>query len=247
MTRDMRRLQFLLVGALVLSGLTMAQAQYTPPRVQYVVNSTSTGRNTEADLAKRVYYIDKGQTSSINKGDILNVYREKRPAAHIRTPMRIFIGTMLITDAYQTSSVGSFTPNEAGINHPVIRHKVAMRRDIVVPRLVIDNSVLFDPGDFQLKQGARAEFEKVAKFVQMFSPAKLVIEGHTDSDGDAEANLKLSNQRAGSVSDWLINEYDFITPAMVEARGYGEEMPIVTNDTPENKKLNRRIEVLVWE
>ena len=44
---------------------------------------------------------------------------------------------------------------------------------------------------------------------------------------------------------WL--RYDFITPKMIEARGYGEERPIVANDTPENKQLNRRIEVLVWE
>ena len=39
----------------------------------------------------------------------------------------------------------------------------------------------------------------------------------------------------------------FITPAMIEARGYGEERPMANNDTPENKALNRRIEVMVWQ
>jgi len=67
-----------------------------------------------------------------------------------------------------------------------------MKSDIVVPRLVIDNSVLFDPGDRSLKIGAAKEFDKVAEFVQMFSPAKLIIEGHTDGDGEAEENLILS-------------------------------------------------------
>ena len=80
-----------------------------------------------------------------------------------------------------------------------------------------------------------------------FTPSKLVIEGHTDADGTAEANQKLSDSRAGMVRDYLIAEYDFITPNMIEAVGYGEDRPIVENNTPENKALNRRIEVIIWE
>ena len=75
----------------------------------------------------------------------------------------------------------------------------------------------------------------------------LVIDGHTDSDGDDEANLNLSLLRATNVKNWLITEYDFITSQMIDARGFGEEQPTINNDTPENKQLNRRIEVLVWE
>jgi outer membrane protein OmpA-like peptidoglycan-associated protein len=244
---SIRRCSAALLGLWLVAQATAAAAQFTPPRIRYVVNPTNSGRADQSNLSERVYYIDKGQTASINEGDVLNVYREKRIAAHIPVPMRVFIGTMTITNAYQTSSVGEFTPNEAGISHPVIRHKVAMNNDIVVPRLVIDNSVLFDPGSFELKAGARDEFAKVAEFVKLFSPNKLVIEGHTDSDGEADANRALSEQRAKNVQDWLINEYDEITQQMVEARGYGEEQPIVPNDNEENKKLNRRIEVLIWE
>ena len=53
--------------------------------------------------------------------------------------------------------------------------------------------------------------------------------------------------RAEAVRQYLIDEYDFISPAMVEARGYGEVRPTVPNNSPENKTLNRRIEVIVWE
>ncbi len=78
-------------------------------------------------------------------------------------------------------------------------------------------------------------------------PGKIIVEGHTDSDGDAAANQTLSNKRANLVVKFLINTYPFITDGMIEARGYGENQPMVPNDTPENKKLNRRIEVIVWE
>lgn len=223
-----------------------AEAQFKPPRIVYVINPVSDGREVGAMLADRRYYVDKGRTSSINKGDVLNVYREKRLVRSAPDPMRLFIGTITITEAQSTSSVGKFEPADA-ITHPMIRMKTAMKGDIVVPRLVIDNSVLFDPGQATLAAGAGAEFQKVATFVQLFSPGKLVIEGHTDSDGDPDANLGLSEQRANAVKDYLVTQFQFITDAMIDAKGYGEEQPIAPNNSPENKQLNRRIEVLVWE
>lgn len=211
-----------------------------------MLNPPNTGNETDGTLDDRRYYIDRGVEMSINKGAILNVYREKK-LSPVVPPIRMFIGTMEITDAKPGSSVGLFQPSEAAMAHPIIRYKTAMISDIVVPRLVIDSGVLFDAADASLKPGAAEEFAKVARFVELFTPSKLVIEGHTDADGEAEANQVLSERRAQSVVDYLVNNYEFISPAMVEARGYGEDQPIVANDTPENKQLNRRIEALVWE
>jgi outer membrane protein OmpA-like peptidoglycan-associated protein len=160
--------------------------------------------------------------------------------------MRIFIGTMTITDSQPGSSVGNFTPN-ANLDKPIVKYKTPVVGDIVVPRLIIDSGVLFDPGKFALRPGAAQEFQKVADFVNNFSPNKIIIEGHTDGDGDEAANQALSEQRADAVVKYLIGTFSFITAGMIEARGYGENQPIAPNDTPENKKLNRRIEVVVWE
>lgn len=247
--RIMERVPRTLAAVVAISGLCaqLAAAQFTPPRIQYKVNPISTGREVDTATVESRYYVDRGLTANINKGDVLNVYREVRLVRNAPQPMRIFIGTMLITEAQAMSSIGQFVPSDAAMAHPMIRFKTAMKSDIVVPRLVIDNSVLFDPGQAGLKAGAAGEFQKVATFVQLFSPAKLVIEGHTDSDGDAEANRSLSEQRATSVKNYLVSNYNFITAAMIDAKGYGEEQPIVPNDSPENKQLNRRIEVLVWE
>ena len=118
---------------------------------------------------------------------------------------------------------------------------------MVVPRLIIDSGVLFDSGRSGLKPGAAQELQKVADFVRMFTPTKLVIEGHTDSDGSRDYNQKLSEDRSTIVRESLVQSYEFITQGMVESIGYGEEHPIVENISPENKALNRRIEIVVWE
>jgi outer membrane protein OmpA-like peptidoglycan-associated protein len=235
----------LLIFCLLATG--PADAAFTPPRIVGVINQTDSGDLSATELADRRYVIDKGQVHSINRGDILNVYRESRLSRRIPVPLRLFIGTMMVTDAQQHSSVGVFTGNATVMSQSVIKYKTAIKGDIVVPRLILDSGVLFDAGSFDLKPGAAEEFVKVADFVRLFSPARLVIEGHTDSDGEQADNMRLSELRAQQITKYIVDQYAFITPAMVEAKGFGEAQPIVPNSTPENKALNRRIEIVVWE
>ncbi len=242
----MGRSSTLLLGALLLLPAIDAGA-FTPPHIVGVINQTDSGSRTAAQLADRRYVIDKGQVHSINRADVLNVYRETRVSRRIPVPLRLFIGTMTINDAQQQSSIGVFTPNATVMSQSVIKYKTAVKGDIVVPRLILSAGILFDPGSLELKAEAVQEFDKVADFIRLFSPAKLTIEGHTDSDGEPAANMQLSEQRALQITRYLVDQYDFITAAMVEAKGYGEAQPIVPNTTPGNKTLNRRIEVIVWE
>jgi outer membrane protein OmpA-like peptidoglycan-associated protein len=71
----------------------------------------------------------------------------------------------------------------------------------------------------------------------------LSIEGHTDSDGADDYNLKLSQNRANSVRLYLIQTYK-IDGGRLEAKGRGETKPIDTNNTPEGKANNRRVELV---
>ena len=222
-------------------------AQFKPPRIIHVINAADLGIAVSEGADERQYYIDRGQESSINNGDTLNVYREKRLSRQIARPLKVFVGTLVITDAQQGSALGNFIANASITDNPLIRYKVGMKGDLVVPRIVIDSSVLFSAGSAGLASGTTAEFDKVAEFVKLYSPSKLFIDGHTDSDGDARANKELSENRADAVKQVLVEGYDHITDEMVEARGYGEERPMVKNDTIANKALNRRIEVLVWQ
>lgn len=224
-----------------------AQGQFSPPRIFQVVHTTNLGSQADSVLARRLYYMDHGLEANISEGDILNVYRDLQVGTKAGRPVRLFIGNMVIVDSQSGLSVGRFLPNAAVLAQPQVRYKTALKGDIVMPRLAISTSALFDPGKADLKPGAAEEFKKVGDFVQNLSPSKIIIEGHTDSDGDEKDNFKLSETRAQVVRQYLINTYSFITPGMIDARGYGEERPMVNNDTPENKTLNRRIEIVVWE
>ena len=257
----MRALRWALLATLIflhyatnIFAQTQTQAQpsvtqppkFDPPRIIAVLRPNDVGNLDRTTKGERLYYMNKGQEAIINRGDVLNVYREKKIYPSLKRGMRIFIGTMTIIESQRGSSMGKFTQGEK-IDLPLIKFKVPLKGDIVVPRLIIDSSVLFNPGEFSLNVNASEEFKKVADFIQNFTPSKLIIEGHTDADGDDEANQLLSEQRADAVVKFLLKGYPFITPGMVEGRGYGETQPIAPNDTPENKKLNRRIEAIIWE
>ena len=87
----------------------------------------------------------------------------------------------------------------------------------------------------------------IVEFVSLFSPSKVIIEGHTDSDGNDDENLQLSQERADAMRSFLVDTYEFIPAGMVDAVGYGEERPIAPNDSEQNKTRNRRVEIVIWE
>jgi OmpA-OmpF porin, OOP family len=92
-----------------------------------------------------------------------------------------------------------------------------------------------------------AEKEKLAvlgTFLKKYPETEVIIEGHTDSVGDAAKNMALSQRRAQSVVDYLIAEFG-ISPSRLTATGFGEDYPIVDNATEAGKRRNRRINAII--
>lgn len=232
----------LVLALLLLAGALPGQAAFDPPEIILVVNPEGAGLPAPG---VRSYYLDKGADNRIDKGDVLNVYREKRGVPG-GPAVRVFIGTMEIQSAEPDLSMGHFTANEAAMANPGIRYHTAMKSDIAVPVLVIEADVLFSPGTVSLLPAAAGEFQKVSDFIDEYEPGRLVIEGHSDTDGDAEADRALSEARAQAVRQYLIETFPQITPAMVESRGFGGSRPAGPGDTPQGKARNRRIEIIVW-
>ncbi len=85
--------------------------------------------------------------------------------------------------------------------------------------------------------------DQVAAILKKHPAVRIEIAGHTDSDGTAERNLKLSQRRANAVKKYLISKG--IDPKRLVAKGYGESKPLVKNDTAAHKQLNRRVEFKV--
>ena len=103
--------------------------------------------------------------------------------------------------------------------------------------------VLFDFDRHTLRPGAREKLAKVAGIVLAYPDLRLEVEGHTDSLGTDEYNQRLSDRRAESVQSFLTEQG--IAAASIVARGFGEARPVVTNDTPEGRQQNRRVELIV--
>ena len=87
------------------------------------------------------------------------------------------------------------------------------------------------------------DIEKVSNFLKTYPETIAVIEGHTDSAGDDEDNLKLSQQRAENVMQHLV-DYG-IDPSRLKAEGYGEARPIADNSTEEGRQKNRRVVAVI--
>lgn len=111
--------------------------------------------------------------------------------------------------------------------------------------LNIASDVLFDVDKYTLKSSAKQTLDSLLQVLVRIPSASIRIEGHTDSDGDTEYNQKLSENRCESVKKALDarltgrGTYSFSTLA------FGEENPKVPNNSPENKQLNRRVEIIV--
>lgn len=102
----------------------------------------------------------------------------------------------------------------------------------------------FDTNKSIVKEEYYSEIEKVANFMKSYPNIKVEIAGHTDSRGNRENNIKLSQDRANAVMDILVNKYG-IDKARVSAKGYGPDKPIDTNDTEAGRAKNRRVEAVI--
>ncbi|HEU0138381.1 MAG TPA: OmpA family protein [Bryobacteraceae bacterium] len=122
-----------------------------------------------------------------------------------------------------------------------IRNQLSMileTRDSARGLIVNMSDVLFDFNKYTLKPDAREKLAKMSGIVLAHPGLKLAIEGHTDSVGSDEYNQKLSEQRAGAVRDYLVQQ-GVQDPT---ATGFGESRPIASNDNAAGRQQNRRVE-----
>ncbi len=103
--------------------------------------------------------------------------------------------------------------------------------------------VLFDYNKANLKPGAQQNLYQLVNFLKENPERTVAIEGYTDSTGSDEYNLDLSQRRAQSVQDFLLQ--NGIGPDRISARGYGEANPVATNSTEAGRLQNRRVEIII--
>ena len=116
-------------------------------------------------------------------------------------------------------------------------------RDSARGLIVSMSDVLFDTGKYSLKPGAREKLAKVAGILLAYPGLDIAVGGYTDNVGGDAMNQTLSENRAGSVRDYLVQEG--VATNSVSAQGFGNTLPVASNDNASGRQQNRRVELLV--
>ncbi|MBK9471295.1 MAG: OmpA family protein [bacterium] len=148
------------------------------------------------------------------------------------------VGFLIEMDPYfentGISRIGTFRYAEGG---------KSLREQLDESGRIVTHGILFDSGSDRIKAESFKTLTDIGTMLAEDASLRLSIEGHTDADGADDANLKLSQARAAAVRGYL-GEKHGIDGGRLETKGLGEGKPIDTNDTPEGKANNRRVELV---
>jgi outer membrane protein OmpA-like peptidoglycan-associated protein len=122
-------------------------------------------------------------------------------------------------------------------------NSILQTRETARGLIVSMSDVLFDTGRYSLKPGAREKLAKVAGILLAYPGLNIEVGGYTDNVGSDATNQTLSEHRAGSVRDYLVREG--VAMNSVSSTGFGNSLPVATNDNSAGRQQNRRVELLV--
>lgn len=105
-------------------------------------------------------------------------------------------------------------------------------------------AIYFNAGSELSRAESKAQYDEIVAFFSQHPDLTVIIEGHTDSTGVAEANQTLSEQRAAHVRQRLITEFGVDSTRIAGTAGFGSTRPRASNDTPDGRRQNRRVELV---
>jgi len=119
----------------------------------------------------------------------------------------------------------------------------SVSRDGNLLAVTFKGDVTFDTNSAEVRPGLYSEIDRVAGVLTQYPDTFIRVDGHTDSVGSDAYNMDLSIRRANSVKDLLVQRG--IAFSRIEVMGFGETMPVATNDTEAGRQLNRRVEIKI--
>lgn len=111
-------------------------------------------------------------------------------------------------------------------------------------KVTFDSGLLFAFNSSKLSPEMKTQLREFAGTLNEYDETNILIDGHTDSSGSDDYNMKLSEQRADAVNDYLVSLG--VKRARLGIRGFGETQPVASNDTDSGRQQNRRVEVSIW-
>jgi len=143
------------------------------------------------------------------------------------------------TGAVAGGLVGNYLDKQAKELDAIPGAEVERKDDSLVVNFA--GGILFDTNSASLAPGGYDRLRSLGQTFANYPKQRLIIKGHTDSQGDDRYNQKLSEERADTVRNYLVSEG--VQPARISAIGFGSKMPVSTNSTAEGRQQNRRVEI----
>jgi len=177
------------------------------------------------------HYVPKAQSLHALQQDALLLERWQRQGEPLRYGLGLYTGERLWLRVQQ--AIDTYVPPP-----PPPKPKVKP-----VPKIIrLDSMSLFDSGKSDLKSGSTKVLVNSLVGIKARPGWLIVVAGHTDNTGSQQINQPLSLRRAESVRNWMRDTGD-VPESCFAVQGYGASRPVATNDTPEGRALNRRVEI----
>ncbi|GIV36834.1 MAG: hypothetical protein KatS3mg032_1213 [Cyclobacteriaceae bacterium] len=212
------------------------QVKYTSSYVYGKVTDKLTGRPLKAQV--ELFDVEKNQRLSLVESDsvtgkyLMVLTRGAEYALYVNCQGYLF-----------HSQNFDYTQPETDGNAPDPIEQNIFLETLRGGTVTVLKNIFFDTDSYAIKEKSVTELQRVIRFLQENPALRIEISGHTDSTGQPAYNMKLSENRALAVANYLIaNGIDKIR---IAARGYGHMRPVASNDTPEGRQQNRRIEFRV--
>lgn len=189
-------------------------------------------------------YTGEEKTSSATKGSIIGALGGAAVGA--ATSSKSDRGKGALIGAASGAAVGGgigyyMDRQEAQLRHQLEGTGVRVVRNGDQIELIMPGNITFDVNESTIKPTFSGTLESVGRVLNEFDKTRIQIEGHTDSTGAQSYNQLLSESRAASVRDFLLNQG--IQANRTRAVGYGPRYPIASNDTASGREQNRRVEL----
>ena len=214
-------------------------------KISFQIGADGTGvykdedNNTTITIGKNNSTYTKGNITIENNGDGSGTYNDKDKELLIENDGK---GKAVITLKEKTTEVEA-KPLEKPEKFPKLK-MVPPVPSIEANSLLItlDSGILFDVDKYDVRPEAAEVLKNLATVLKEADIKAFEIDGHTDSDASDEHNQVLSENRANAVKNFLTSQG---LTAEITINGYGESRPIASNDTPEGKQKNRRVEIII--
>jgi outer membrane protein OmpA-like peptidoglycan-associated protein len=139
--------------------------------------------------------------------------------------------------AFKESLAASEAAREEALRTEVVRQQEDMLS------IILKGDIIFAKNSAKVKKEMYPEIKRIADVMIQYPDTRITVEGHTDNSGKEAYNMKLSKQRAESVRDLLVE--NGVDASRVSVMPFGETSPIASNDTPEGRQQNRRVEIKI--